>query len=455
MTAGLPDDSFQKPVLRPPSNQCRNRFHGAHEGQYMESFDPNVVNTHYLQNVMGLAKTHEVIASEDIFDARGVKLIAKGTRVNESLQERLIRFKLNKPIEGSLDVEGGASAQKLMEQAQIVLDEVAPLSMLMKSGASGKAVLAILKELRFNKASTLLLSMEQGGNGTGFRHAVLAAVTGITLGLRLDLDSAALHNLALAGLLHDAGELYINPEFRNPGRQLAPEEWKHIAAHPRIGQLVTESTPGIPRAVSIAIGEHHERPNGFGYPRQLTANTISKLGRILLMTELLCGIFPKPDQPMERSCLAVKVIPGEYPPDLVSLITSSAQGAPSSALVDAERHKELVERVKRIEPRMEAAIAHIETAMPGSAGAADTLKGQTRERLLMLRQAMYSTGLYGCKDLQSDETQTSGIALEMDTVTYEIEWRLRELSRQITLSMSSIAKDDQREYFRTLVACLI
>jgi hypothetical protein len=423
--------------------------------EHMENFDPNVVNPHYLNNVMGLAKTHEVIASEDIFDAKGIKLIAKGTKVNDSMQERLIRFKLNKPLESSLNVEGGANSQKLLEQAQSVLDEVTPLSLLMKQDASSKAVLAVLREVRFDKASTLLLSMEQSGNGTGFRHAVLAAVTGVTLGLRLNLDSSALHNIALAGLLHDAGELYINPEFRNPSRQLTPEEWKHIAAHPRIGQLVTESTPGIPRAVSIAIGEHHERPNGFGYPRRMISPDISKLGKILLMTELLCGIFPKQDQPMERSCLAVKVIPGEYPSDLVSLLTGSVHDESSSALIDAARHQELIERVKRIEPRMEAAIAHIETAPPGSSDAVDTLMGQTRERLLMLRRAMYSTGLYGCKDLQNHETQTSGIALEMDTVTYEIEWRLRELSRQITLSMSSFAKEDQREYFGTLVACLI
>ncbi len=420
--------------------------------EYMENFDPNVVNTHYLKNVMDLAKTHEVAASEDIFDSQGTKLIAKGTRVNDSLHERLTRFKLSKPLESSLSVEGGASPQLLMAEAQSILDEVLPLATLMKSGVSSKSVLAVLKELRFDKASTLLLSMEQGGNGTGFRHAVLAAVTGVILGLKLNLDSAALQNLALAGLLHDAGELYINPEFRNPIRQLTPEEWKHIAAHPRIGQLVVEATPGIPRAVSIAIGEHHERPNGFGYPRQLTSENISKLGKILLMTELLCGIFPKQDQPMERSCLAIKVIPGEYPPDIVSIITSSAQGSASTPVVDASRHQELVARAKRIEPRMNAALAHIETQLPGSA--ASTLVGQARERLLMLRRAMYSTGLYGCGDLHSDDNQIGGLALEVDTVTYEIEWRLRELSRQITLNLPSLAKEDQREYFKTLIACL-
>ncbi len=413
----------------------------------MDEFDPNTVNTHYMQNVVDLSKSHDIVAAEDIYDARGTKLVAKGTRVSENLKERLIRFKLEKPLESSLNVEGGANSQMLIEEAQIVLDEVAPLSMLLKSGATKKSVLSTLKEVRFDRFNTLLLSMEKGG--TGFRHAVLAALTSVTLGMRLNLDTTALHHLALAGLLHDAGELYINPEYRNPSRQLTPEEWKHIAAHPRIGQLVTEATQGIPRAVSIAIGEHHERPNGFGYPRQLTVENISKLGRILLMAELLCGIFPKNDQPMERSCLAIKVIPGEYPHDIVSLITSSAEAAPAS-FVDEEKQRELMECARRIEPRMNAALAHIETAPPGNENSA--LMKMVRERLLMLKRAMYSTGLYGCSELQSQDAE--GIALEVDAVTYEIEWRLRELSRQITLNLASLAKEEQREYYRTLIACL-
>ena len=73
-----------------------------------------------------------------------------------------------------------------------------------------------------------------------------------------------------------------------------------------------------------------------------------------------------------------------------------------------------------------------------------------RERLLMLRRAMYSTGLYGCSELKNQE----GIALEVDAITYEIECRLRELSRQIALNLSSLEKEEQREYFKTQITCL-
>ncbi len=421
--------------------------------KYMENFDPNVVNPHYLQNVMDLARNRDVFASDDIYDARGIKLVAKGARVTDNMQERLVRFKLSKPLESSLKVEGGVTPQLLLTEAQIVLDEVFPLSLLIKAGTSSRAVLAVLKEIRFDRVSTLLLSMDHGGMGTGFRHSVLAAMTGVTLGIRLNLDSAALINIAMAALLHDVGELYINPEFKIPGRLLTPEEWKNIAAHPRIGQLVLEATPGISRAVSIAIGEHHERPNGFGYPRQLLSAGISKLGKILLMTELLCGIFPKQDQPMERACLAVKVIPGEYPADIVSLIASSISAKDSGSVVDTSMQQEFVARARRIEPKMNAALEYLSTPLSGGTLAA-TLLNQARERLLMLQRAMYSTGLSGCGDLEiKDAINLGDIMLEMDTVSYEIEWRLRELSRQTALNLGALG-EGQREYFKALIACL-
>jgi len=425
----------------------------------MEAPDLNVVNPHYLQNVMDLAKNHEVVASEDIYDAKGVKLVSKGTRVNDSLQERLVRFKLRKPLESSLSVEGGVGPDMLLTEAQSVLDEVKPVSALMQAGASGNAVLQILKEVRFDKVSTLVLSMEQSGRGGAFRHAVLAAVTSVALGMRMRLDSGALLNLALAGLLHDTGELYINPEFRHPTRQLTPEEWKHIAAHPRIGQLVLEEMSVIPRAVSTAIAEHHERPNGFGYPRQLTGERISQLGNVLLMAEVLCGIFVKPDRPLERACLAVKVIPGEYPVETVSIIASARRGHPAAEQppIEPSRHEELMARARRIEPMMNTALEQLANSLPGgnSTSASSALFAQVRERLLMLRRAIYSTGLAGCTDFEITDASNQGdIVLELDSVSSEIEWRLRELSRQITLNLSSL-DDGQREYFEKLVACLV
>jgi hypothetical protein len=54
----------------------------------------------------------------------------------------------------------------------------------------------------------------------------------------------------------------------------------------------------------------------------------------------------------------------------------------------------------------------------------------------------------------SDAMNLGDIVLEMDTVSYEIEWRLRELSRQTALNLTTF-EQGQREYFEKLIACLV
>lgn len=420
----------------------------------MDAADLSEVNPHYLQNVMALAETHKVVASEDVYDARGVKLIAKGAKIDGGMQERLVRFKLRQPLEKCLAVEGGVGPEALIHEAQALLEQLAPLCTCM--GNSTRLALATLKQIQFDRVSGLLLTMEQANQGGAFSHAVLASLMSVGIGIQLNLDDATLLSLAAAGLLHDIGELYIQPEFRRPTRQLTPEEWKHIAAHPRIGQLVIEETTHFPRSIANAVAEHHERPNGFGYPKQLAGERISRVGKVLLMSELLCGIFTKPDKLEERACLAVKVIPGEYPADIVSLIMALRRdtGALAGHAVEADRRAAVIAHAQRIEQALSTALARVATPPPQGKPAAPALIERVQERLSMLRNAMHSTGLSGCAELHNTQSDDAAyLVLEMETVIYEIEWRLRELARQITLNLPAMDAA-QREYFAGVVGSL-
>jgi hypothetical protein len=81
-----------------------------------------IVNQHYLDKVMNLAEEMPVIATEDIYDIRGNKLLAKGSAVNRRLQEKLIVHKLTKPIESSLCVEDGVDARLIGNTAKILIE---------------------------------------------------------------------------------------------------------------------------------------------------------------------------------------------------------------------------------------------------------------------------------------------------------------------------------------------
>ncbi len=84
-------------------------------------------NAHYIKNVGNLAITHEVVACEDVLDEHGIKLVAKGAHIDPVLHERLLRFKLSKPLEVSLSVSDGLTPAKLVAEVETLLEKISPL----------------------------------------------------------------------------------------------------------------------------------------------------------------------------------------------------------------------------------------------------------------------------------------------------------------------------------------
>ena len=409
-------------------------------------------NTHYVDNVMQLSRSHKVVARNDICDERGIKLISKGSQLDSTMRERLVSFKLRQPLESSLATEKGIDNGRLVREAESLLDEIPALAALFQATGTKNQALAALRELKLDNVCTTVLSMGEENGGKVLRHNIQAALTAVAFGSHLQLDHNTLRDLALVGLLHDIGELYINPEFRNPTRPLTPEEWKHTAAHPRIGQIVLKETTKYSSAAALAIDEHHERSNGFGYPRRLHNAKLSQMGKIMLVSEVLCGIFSKPGCAMKRAPLAFKVIPGEYPPEIVSLISSAYRHSPPATALEDEKKVRLAARIIHIMRNIAAALAPTSEppAIILSVPAAAALVSQTRDRLLMLQRAMYATGLSSFSNPEMADEDVSHIDLEIETLIFEIEWRLRELSRQVILDMLGLPQEQQK--FLTILA---
>lgn len=82
----------------------------------------------------------------------------------------------------------------------------------------------------------------------------------------LGLKGEVLHEVGLAGLLHDIGKSYIPKEILEKPSRLTPEEWGEIKRHPVYGALYLSTLPEIPRLAVIAAFEHHMRFDGKGYP---------------------------------------------------------------------------------------------------------------------------------------------------------------------------------------------
>lgn len=403
------------------------------------------VNKHYLDKVMDLAEEMDVEATEDIFDARGMKLIAKGAKISRALQERLILHKLRKPLESSITVSGGVNANAVLTEAQRIIDSVEAIACVIKaSQGQGGSSLDVLSHIELGSAMSMMLTIVERGGNSAFEHSVVVSLIGISLAKRLGMSESDQINVALAGLLHDIGELYIAPEYLSAGRRLLPHEWRHVIVHPRIGQMLIEELDHYPPAVAQAVAEHHERFDGAGYPRQLTGRSISPAGQAIAVAEMISGLCMKQDGALARAELALKIVPGEHPHKLVSAVSHALHQPHQGRITDAiNPSDESRTRVRDLFARISSVLTMSNALLSGEGLAskkATNLLSLVVQRTITIQRAFISTGLDICLSDRHDlfDGRPAEIMFEAAVATREIEWRLRDVARDLALQSTAL-----------------
>ena len=106
-------------------------------------------------------------------------------------------------------------------------------------------------------------------------------------------------NIALGALLHDLGmsTMTFNTETES---ELNPNQYKELRSHPELSKRLMESTRSIPwEARTIAL-QHHEQPNGMGYPNGLHDKEIFRPAKIVAIADsfsALTSVRPYRDHP--------------------------------------------------------------------------------------------------------------------------------------------------------------
>jgi HD-GYP domain-containing protein (c-di-GMP phosphodiesterase class II) len=395
------------------------------------------VNQHYLDKVMDLTETMDVHASEDIFDARGNKLLAKGARVSRALQERLIVHKLTKPLEACIAVDGGVDNNAVFESGQRILDAGGALAQILAGvRASGPSAMVLLSSLKFGNAMGMMLTIANRNEGKALDHAVTVCLLSIAIARRAGLSELDQRVAGMAGLLHDVGELYIDPAYLMPGKRLLPHEWAHLVVHPHTGQMLINELDSFPPAVGRAVAEHHERFDGSGYPRRTAGAAISAAGQVVSLAEMVAGVLGR-DRPLERTALALKIIPGEHARIILDALAGSLRepaAAPAQSAAPSARPVEAIGRlVCRMELAAQRATLLLEQPRATSARSRDLL-GATVSRIRNVQRAIISTGLDMYQNMDAAAlADEPALLFEKEVATREIQWRLRDVARDLAL----------------------
>lgn len=113
------------------------------------------------------------------------------------------------------------------------------------------------------------------------RVAMLAA----RIGQEMGVGAAELRTIAQAAQLHDVGKIVVPRHILNSPGKLADHEWELMKSHALEGERIVQRIASAASA-SRAVGEHHERWDGSGYPRGISGDVISLAGRIVAVADV-------------------------------------------------------------------------------------------------------------------------------------------------------------------------
>src|ERR671924_1974513 len=117
-------------------------------------------------------------------------------------------------------------------------------------------------------------------------HAERVRAYSYSLGRQLSLTEDDLDRLNWAALLHDIGKLEVSTEILNKDGKPTDEEWEQLRLHPLYGETLVESLGEWLGEWTEAVGYHHERWDGKGYPRGIAGDEIPLAGRIVAIADV-------------------------------------------------------------------------------------------------------------------------------------------------------------------------
>ena len=118
-----------------------------------------------------------------------------------------------------------------------------------------------------------------------YRHSAGVAGAAVGIGRTLSMSESEVTLLRRAALLHDIGKLSVSNSILDKPGKLTDEEWSVVRKHPYYSHQVLKRIPGFEDLSEIAAS-HHEKLDGSGYFRNMSAAQLSLPARVLVVSDI-------------------------------------------------------------------------------------------------------------------------------------------------------------------------
>jgi putative nucleotidyltransferase with HDIG domain len=140
-----------------------------------------------------------------------------------------------------------------------------------------------LQRVALNIIRALAVSIDQRDHYTRC-HSENVARYAVAIAREMNLSDEEIEKIQQAAQLHDIGKIGIKDAILSKPGKLTPEEWKEIEKHTLKGAEILSPLEFLDGIVDI-IKQHHERPNGKGYPAGLKNNDIRIGAKIMAVAD--------------------------------------------------------------------------------------------------------------------------------------------------------------------------
>lgn len=238
--------------------------------------------------------------AQEVYDLHGRVLVTSGTQLRREiialLQKHMIDsvwvkqipavkpFQQNREITAVQNLIGAATRRKMIQTMQNAFRQRGSIAAHLPH--MREAIDDVIKELSCHDHLLIYLTDIRKRADYLYGHCVDVGVFAIVMGMAMGLSKEQIYILGIGGLLHDYGKTTISDAILEKSGPLTPDEFNLVKTHAAAGYNILRTETKVDSRIALMALQHHERPDGRGYPWGIKEAEIHPLARIIAVADV-------------------------------------------------------------------------------------------------------------------------------------------------------------------------
>lgn len=245
----------------------------------------------YSFRLAAMNESTPVVASEDIVNQQGAMLLKAGNEISLQRAQMIAQHKLVKPLEHCVNIAASIDAEALQKKILKLAAQLPGLNSVIQNEIYQNEINACCKYYEEHPLLRQKLTVLSNQLPEIFSNGLYSAAAGVIIAKELHLSTVEIHAVFIGGLLHNSGFLHLDPALIENEGDLEHEENRSVQAHPIIARHFFEQIPNLPKLFAEAVGDHHERADGTGYPKHKFGEELSMASQIIAFTDAIITAY--------------------------------------------------------------------------------------------------------------------------------------------------------------------